>query len=280
MSAITEIGTALGRAASILQVRKIPKEPTTPYEHAEKLWQALAPNQEVHPQRTALFALEFQPDNRSGGVRPEEGEQELFVNLMRPYRNLLSDKEVFHVALSLAAKSSSVSFAATVYAPSLSFDPERYNPSPVLAIRELPATDFTDYNLLILAEGSLYSGKLDRQLAEFDASKKTLTSVDFSEWQNTPIGDLEWRKRFAKDVFSFWTNIIETNREGAVRQNQRLQASFKEQERSIPLWRRLLLADGVPQRGAVSPYLFGVSVLRDSTFGSDPTRLVDIFQQA
>lgn len=158
---------SLGRR---LQTREVVGKEDSPYDNAQQLLRILAPVRRIDPLKSGF--LEFSSFYDREGVKPENEEQKVFCNLLKPYRSLFPELDSFFVSLSLSNKSDDVSFKLTIFAPPPSPQFTHDKPYPVLTIRELPEQKYYGtrfpYNVVILGESKLYTGKLDQEFVGID----------------------------------------------------------------------------------------------------------------
>lgn len=237
MAVVEKIGVVLERVGQRLQLRETAKEPVTPYEHAERLWGTIAPGRKTDPVESAFFTFHY----NETGIRAEGREQNIFAGLTRPYQSLFPELDIFTVSLSMGGKLDDVSFKATIFAPPPSPQFNHNRPYPILVVRELPqqrrGEDPTPYNLLVLVENELYTGRLDKELLGFD-SKRGLLVQEFKDWHEEVKGDIEWRRLFTTETLRLFTKIVEPAKETIAHSNREIQAHFREKERAVSWWSR------------------------------------------
>lgn len=267
MTALKErLGTTLERLGKGLQSREAEIFEDTPYGNAKRLWRVLAPERKIDPLKSAF--LKFNSFYDGEGVKPENEEQTIFCNLLNPYRSLFPELDTFFVALSLSDKSDDISFKLTVFAPPLSQQVTNDSPYSILTILELPEQKRygggrIPYNVVILGESKngLYTGKLDQEFVGIDSEKEGIFK-EHKKWSDEPEGDPAWRSHFASETLKFLTRIAETNREGVVSSNQDAQLDFKQHEKEVPWWRRIIADERERQPGAVWPNNTNLAMMR------------------
>lgn len=190
--------------------RVAPPQPLTP--QAVELWKAVAPKRRPRREETAVFSFNFS----SNGVRPETSEQNVFLNLLRRYNHpIVVGGNPFIVSLSVNPDPlANISFAVNILAPK---PPELCH--PVLTFTELPPRNEYEplrfpYNMLIRGEGdSIYTEDCGYELMGLDATQGRLywEEAQFREgWSSNPIGDVEYRRKFAGEALSFLTKVVLT----------------------------------------------------------------------
>lgn len=248
------LGRTLEDLGKGLRTREAKKLEDTPYGNAQRLWNALAPERKTDPLKSAF--LEFSSFDGEGGVRTQSEEQNIFCNLLNPYRSLFPQFDSFLVSLSLSNKADDISFRLTVFAPPPSPQFTQDNPYPVFTIMELPEQKRygtrIPYNVLILGESKLYTGELDQEFVGLGPEKEGIFK-EHKKWSDEPQGDPAWLSHFASETLKFLTNIAETDREGVVSFNQDAQLAHKQHKKEAPWWRRIIADERERQAGAVWP---------------------------
>lgn len=237
MAALAEIGVVLERFGQRLQSKEVPREPVTPYEHARRLWETVAPGRKLDPVESVFLHFSF----AQSGVQPEGREQNIFTYLLGPYRSLFPELDIFTVSLSMSHESDDISFKLAVFAPPPSPQLNQDKPYPILVVRELPEQRDYDpripYNLLILADDQLCTGKLSRELVGFDQEAGLLWQ-GWEKWHEGSQGDIDWRRQFTSEALRLLTKIADTNRDYLSTFNREVQTHFRRQEKSISWWHR------------------------------------------
>lgn len=241
MPAVAEIGAALRRVGQRLMSGEIRKEPVTPYEHAKKLLETLAPGREIDSVESVFLRVGF--TTGVDDIGPKTIGQEAFLDLLQPHRSLFPELDAFDIALSMDHPEADVSFKLSIFAPPPSPQFNQEKPYPILVIRELPGEKGypcdspIPYNLSILGEDELYTGRLNRELVGF-SQEEGLLWQGWNEWSDELRGDLEVRRQFTIEVIKLLTKLAEPHREELAEHNRSIQRYFKERERLVPWWNR------------------------------------------
>lgn len=248
-----QLGITLERFGKGLQSREAERFENTPYGNAQRLWRVLAPDRKIDPLKSAFLQFSSTYDE---GVKTQSKEQNVFCNLLNPYRSLFPELDGFFVSLSLSNKADDISFKLTVFAPPPSPQFTHDNPYTVLKILESPEQKRYEggripYNVVILRESKLYTGKLDQEFVGIDSVKKEGIFKEHKRWSDEPQGDPLWRRHFASETLKFLTSIAETGRRDTVNSNQKTQLAFKHHEQQVQWWKRGF--SDIRQPGAVWP---------------------------
>lgn len=241
-------------------------------------------------QKNSTISFEF---GHAKGVSPETEGEWVFTKLLKPYRGLFSELDQFCASLSIYHEKAGISFKLVIFAPppSPQFNQEWHY--PILAIRELPEQrgyyNFPiPYNMLILSEGQLYTGRLDRQILGFQQGEGLFTQ-EFDNLLEEPQEDVNWRRQLAIETIKFLTRIhTETGSgEEIVQLNHERHLDFRRQEQSVPWWKRSWTDRLNP--GAVWPEELELDMMRRNIYRDDEghlrynpsshNRLVSILQQ-
>lgn len=231
MSGFAEIiSSLLPRRQTEQQVR--PPEPLTP--QAVDLWKAIAPNRKPDPREIAI--LHFQLSNT--GVKPQTEEQDTLLSLLRRYDTPhVVDGNPFEVTLSVVLEpSAEVSFKMRVWAPT---PPELDH--PVLVFTELPESkDFNwgyPYNMLVTGEtDAIYTDEWNNEFMGYDPNEGHILWQPYDgrrDWSSKPIGDVEWRRKFASGAIEFLTQIAISAGPGKAAEIDRRMYSLLEEERKL-----------------------------------------------
>jgi len=260
------LGRTLEGLGKGLQKKESERFEDTPYGNAQRLWRSLAPDRKIDPLKSAF--LKFTSAYDGEGVKPQNEEQTIFCNLLNPYRSLFPEWDSFLVSLSLSHPSDDVSFKLTVFAPPPSPEFNFDKPYSVLTILELPEQkryygNHVPYNVVILRESKLYTGKLDQEFVGLGPQKEGIFK-ELKQWHDEPQGDPGWRRNFASETLKFLTSIVGTNGECSIISNQDAQLAFKQREKEVPWWKKSW--SDKRQLGAVYPDNTNLSVMRLSRF--------------
>lgn len=277
MPAVAEIGAVLERFGQRLQSRDVPREPITPYEHAKRLWEYTTSGRKTDSVETAFFRFQFVDDN---GVNTKGREQNVFTNLLKPYRGLFPELDGFNVSLSVGDEIDDISFKLAVFAPEPSPKFNHDKPYPVFVVRELPrlrrSESTTPYNLLILGESELYSGKLDNELVGLNEQAEPVWQR-FEEWHEEVRGSVRWRTLFTTEMLKLFTHIVEPSMDYLGKYNQEVLDHYKEREKAVSWWNRTSVHRLHP--AAVWPEAMELYYSRVGLIGSSPTRVINYLQQ-
>lgn len=258
------LGRTLEDLGKGLQGRESERFEDNPYGNAQRLWRVLAPERKIDPLKSAF--LKFS-STYNEGVKTQSEEQNVFCNLLNPYRSLFRELDSFFVSLSLSNKSDDVSFRLTVFAPPLSQQVTHDASYAVLTILELPEQKHygvsIPYNVVILAESrdGLYTGELDQEFVGLNPQKEGIFR-EHKQWSDELQGDPLWRSHFASETLKFLTSIAETDREGSVNWNREAQVAFKEREKEAPWWRKIVSDERKRQPGSIWPENTNLTMMR------------------
>lgn len=261
------LGRTLEGLGKGLQTREAERFEDTPYGNAQRLWKVLAPERKIDPLKSAFLKFSsIYDEGYDEGVKTQSEEQNIFCNLLNPYRSLFPQFDGFFVSLSLSNKADDISFKLTVFAPPLSQQVTHDAPYSVLTILELPEQKYygvrIPYNVVILGESKdgLYTGKLDQEFVGLDSEKAGIFK-EHKKWSDEPEGDPLWRRHFASETLKFLTSIAERGK-CTVSSNQDAQLAFKQREQQVP-WRKRSDSDK-RQLGAVWPDNTNLAMMRIS----------------
>lgn len=239
----------------------------TPYGNAQRLCGVLAPDRKINPRESAF--LRFTP-SYDEGVKTENLEQDVFCNLLQPYRSLFPEFDVFTVSLSLSSKFHGISFKMEVIAtpwPQLFGHDKR---RAILTIKELPeqkgSHTLFPYNMLIIGEGTkrLHTGILDQEFIGVNPEKEPVfTKYRREELQPglAPKGDPMWRRGFVNETLKHLIKIAEEGKPHVVEWNREQQVFLEKRKKKLSWWTRNI-KDPRLQPGAIWPENLHLYIMR------------------
>ncbi|MBI4039389.1 hypothetical protein HY388_01015 [Candidatus Daviesbacteria bacterium] len=256
MPAIAELREQLGARLEQLgkklqEPENQPKEesPLSLYDDALTLWRLVSPDKKPNSRNSIYIPFCFSERHRNG-VGAKNTEQKVFFNLINRVRG-----DSFTAILSINPdRDADVSFKLGIVALPHPLLPHEIM-QPILVIRELPEQTYDRHthpsNLVILGEGKdFYPDKLRWELVGFDPDTGLIWEGWGKNWPEDPRGDMEWRKKFVREVFELLTRVVQQDEPIVRKMNLELNDAFGIRERQALGWLRLL-GEELAQFGSV-----------------------------